>query len=205
MKPIPLILFALLMVLSACEKKVAHNVYVLTKVDSANLDLTSNPEVRKEVIAYMHAIAPDKPEAVQFTSQCTDDLVAVGPEGLRSISGGVWKKHAKDDGIVFKKVIVVPGTEIVRIYNDGQTAVRNALLDVTLGTPVGEINLDVMRLETYIKKGDHWCMVAGQGTVPFDRMDRMKTLVIRIVLAFITGMLIMFLIMRRKLNKLKLK
>ena len=152
MKPIPVLFCALLIVLSGCEKKVAHKVYVLTKADSANLDLTNDPEVRKEVIAYMHAIAPDKPAAVQFTSQCTDDLVAVGPEGLRSISGGVWKKHAEDDGIVFKKVIVVPGTEIVRIYNDGQTAVRNVLLDVTLGTPVSEMNLDVMRLETYIKK-----------------------------------------------------
>jgi uncharacterized integral membrane protein len=33
----------------------------------------------------------------------------------------------------------------------------------------------------------------------------MKTLVIRIVMAFITGLLIMFLVMRRKLNKLKIK
>ncbi|MBD1395079.1 hypothetical protein [Mucilaginibacter glaciei] len=203
MKPILFLLSALLMVLSACEKKVDHKVYLLTKADSTQLDLTSNPEVRKEVIAYMHAIAPDKPGAAKLTAASSADLVAVGPEGLRSISGGAWKKNAENDGIVFKNVIVVPGTEIVRLYNDGKTAVRNVLLDVTLGTPVGEMNLDVMRLETYIKKGDYWCMVAGQGTMPFDRLDVMKTLVIRILLAFITGLLIMFLIMRRKLNKLK--
>ena len=41
-------------------------------------------------------------------------------------------------------------------------------------------------------------MIAGQGTMTYDRMDVMKTLVIRIDLAFITGLLIMFLIMRRK-------
>ncbi|MCO5935898.1 hypothetical protein NAF17_10115 [Mucilaginibacter sp. RB4R14] len=205
MKPIPLMFCALLIVLSACEKKIDHQVYLLTNADSSALNLTGNPEVRKEVIAYMHAIAPDKPGAARLTSQCTDDLVAVGPEGLRSISGGVWKKNAEKDGIIFKKVLVVPGTEIVRLYNDGNTAVRNVLLDVTLGTPAGEMNLDVMRLETYIKKGAHWCMVAGQGTVPYDRMDVMKTLVIRIVLAFVAGLLIMFLVMRRKLNKLKLK
>jgi hypothetical protein len=205
MKPTFFILSALLILLSACQKKVDHQLYLLTKADSSVLDLTSNPEVRKEVIAYMHAIAPDKPGVSQVTSICADDLVAVGPEGLRSISGGIWKKNAANDGIVFKKVIVAPGTEIVRLYNDGKTAVRNVLLDVTLGTPVGEMNLDVMRLETYIKKGDHWCMVAGQGTVPYDRIDVMKTLVIRIVMAFITGLLIMFLVMRRKLNKLKIK
>ena len=48
-------------------------------------------------------------------------------------------------------------------------------------------------------------MVAGQGTVPFDRMDRMKTLIMQISIAFVIGLLIMFLIMRRKLNKLKLQ
>jgi len=205
MKPALFILCALLIIISSCEKKVNHKVYLLTKADSANLDLASNPEVRKEVIAYMHSIAPDKPGATQITTLCSNDLVAVGPEGLRSIGGTVWKKNAENDGIVFKKVIVAPGTEVVRLYNDGKTAVRNVLLDVTLGTPVGEMKLDVMRLETYIKKGDHWCMVAGQGTVPFDRMDVTKTLIIRILIAFITGLLIMFLIMRRKLNKLKLK
>jgi hypothetical protein len=162
MKPTFFILSALLILLSACQKKVDHQLYLLTKADSSVLDLTSNPEVRKEVIAYMHAIAPDKPGVSQVTSICADDLVAVGPEGLRSISGGIWKKNAANDGIVFKKVIVAPGTEIVRLYNDGKTAVRNVLLDVTLGTPVGEMNLDVMRLETYIKKGDHWCMVGRE-------------------------------------------
>ncbi|GLU54404.1 hypothetical protein Dfri01_38650 [Dyadobacter frigoris] len=192
-----------MLVLSACDKKVDHQAYLLSKADSSALDLTGNPEIRKEVIAYMHAIAPDKPASGQITSGCGDDLVAVGPEGLRSISGGVWKKNTEQDGISFKSVIVVPGTEIVRLYNDGKTAVRNVLLDVTLNTPVGEMNLDVMRLETYIKKGDQWCMIAGQGTMPFDRMDVMKTLIIRLALAFTSGLLIMFLIMKRKLNKLK--
>ena len=62
------------------------------------------------------------------------------------------EKNAQNDGIVFKKVIVVPGTEIVRLYNDGKTAVRNVLLDVTLGTPIGEMNLDVMRRRLVLKK-----------------------------------------------------
>ena len=153
MKPTLFILCALLFVLSACEKKIDYQVYKLTKADSSVLDLTSNTQVRKEVIAYMHAIAPDKPGVSQVTLGCADDLVAVGPEGLRSISGGIWKKNAQnDDGIVFKKVIVVPGTEIVRLYNDGKTAVRNVLLDVKLGTPIGEMNLAAMRRKLMLKK-----------------------------------------------------
>lgn len=116
MKPTLFILCALLLVLSAGEKKIDHQVYLLTKADSSTLDLTGNPEVRNEVIAYMHAIAPDKPGAARLTSQCTDDLVAVGPEGLRSISGGVWKKNAEKDGIIFKKVLVVSTPEQLLVY-----------------------------------------------------------------------------------------
>lgn len=152
--------------LSACTEKVDSKIYVLTKADSTKLDLMSYPEIRKEVVEYMHHIAPDKKKSHEEDTgmNCKDDIVAVGPEGLRSIGHAKWKKNVDDAKVTFKKVIVVPGTEIVRLYNGGNTAVRNVLMDVTLDTPIGEVNLDVIRLETYIKNGDTWCMVAGQGT-----------------------------------------
>ena len=49
-----------MLLVSACSQKVDHSVYVLTKEDSTKLDLTSYPQIRKEVTEYMHATAPDK-------------------------------------------------------------------------------------------------------------------------------------------------
>lgn len=197
------VLTIVILSLSACTKKVDSKIYVLTKADSAKLDLTSYPEIRKEVLAYMHKIAPDKAKSHEEDSgmNCKDDNVAVGPEGLRSIGHAKWKKNFDDRKVSFKKVVIVPGTEIVRLYCGGKTAVRNVLLDVTLDTPIGEVNLDVMRLETYIKNGDTWCMVAGQGTQPFDREAVMQVLLFRILGAFLVGCLITYLIMRWRRNK----
>ena len=201
MKLFLFILCSCLLVVTACTKKVDSAVYVLTKDDSTKLDLTSYPDIRREVIAYMHATAPDKPQSQNIAIDCSDDNVAVGPEGRRSIGVAKWKKGFEKEEVTFKKVEVVPGTEIVRLYNDGNTAVRNVLLDVTLGTPIGEMNLNVMRLETYIKKGDKWCMVAGQGTEPFDRAEVLINQVLRLAVACLIGALLTFLVMRRRRNK----
>ena len=198
------VLIIVILSLSACTKKVDNKIYVLTKADSAKLNLTTYPEIRKEVIEYMHKNLPDKKKSHEKDSEtnCKDDIVAVGPEGLRSIGHAKWKKNFDDDKVTFKKVIIVPGTEIVRLYNGGNTAVRNVLMDVTLDTPIGEVNLDVMRLETYIKNGDTWCMVAGQGTQPFDRGAVMKLLLMRLGGAFLVGCLVMYLIMRWRRSKI---
>lgn len=202
MKPVYALISSVLMLLSAsCTKKVDSAVYVLTKADSAKLDLTSYPEIRKEVISYMHATAPDREQPV--AQYCNDDNVAVGPEGRRSIGVVTWKKGFEKEAVTFKKVVVVPGTEIVRLYNDGKTAVRNVLLDVTLDTPIDEVNLNVMRLETYIRTGNAWCMVAGQGTEPFDRNEVLIAQLLRLAGACLTGMLITFLVMRKRAIRLR--
>lgn len=204
MKTIYTLAFALLIVaLSACEKKIDMNKYRLTKADSTKLDLVSYPDARKAVMD-MRADRSNKASKTK-PAPCTDDHVAVGPEGLRSIGFEQWNENMKKAAVTFKSVELIPGSMIARIYNEGKTAVLNYVVNVTLDTPAGEINLNVCRLETYLKKGDYWCMVAGQGTQPVDFGDVFLTQVLRIAGAFAVGLLLMFLLMRQKLKKAKLK
>ncbi len=177
--------------------------YKLTKEDSTRIDLNSYSKERKELVDYMMSRMPNKAFATHVIPECTDDNVAVGPAGERSIGVEKWKKGFQKQDVTFKKVDIIPETTIIRFYNEGKTAVVNLVLNVTLNTPVGEINLNVLRLETWIKKGNQWCMVAGQGTEAVDYGDGFKTLVSRILAAFFTGLIIMYLFMRWRFNKFK--
>ncbi len=73
------------------------------------------------------------------------------------------KKGFTDVGATFKSVTPVPGTHVLRVYN-GDAAVRNVMLDVVFDTPGGDMNIRVVRTETYIKIKGRWYFVSGQGT-----------------------------------------
>jgi len=200
-----ILVFTLLttVLLSSCKKGLDMSKYKLTKEDSTRIDLTSYPEIRKELIALRMANVPDSAFTRKKANDCMDDMVAVGPAGERSIGNEQWKKGFEKNAISFKKVELIPNSDIVRIYNEGKTAVMNYVVNVTFDTPAGDFNLNVCRVETYIKKGDVWCMVAGQGTMPADWGDEFLTWVLRAVSAFFAGLTIMYLIMRWRFNKLK--
>ncbi len=189
--------------LSSCKKEMDMGKYKLTKEDSTRIDLKSYPEIRKELIALRSANVPDSAFKPKKANDCMDDMVAVGPAGERSIGNEQWKKGFEKNAVSFKKVELIPNSDIVRIYNEGKTAVLNYVVNVTFDTPAGDFNLNVCRVETYIKKGDVWCMVAGQGTQPADWGDEFFTWILRIIAAFFTGLIFMFLIMRWRLNKLR--
>ena len=186
----------LLFILTSCEKKIDMNKYKLKPNDIAKLDMASFPEARAEILKMLYENMPDKAEPKKPAANCSDDMVAVGPEGLRSIGYEQWEGGFKENDIKFKKVDVVQGSEIIRIYNEGKTAVLNWAAHVTFETPVGDISVNVCRLETYIKKGDTWCLVAGQGTIPSDFDDVTKTLVLRLLLSFLIGLFLMYLLMK---------
>jgi hypothetical protein len=199
------LIFTLLTVLflNSCKKDLDMSKYKLTKEDSTRIDLTSYPELRKELIALRSANVPDSAFKIKKANDCMDDMVAVGPAGERSIGNEQWKKGFEKNAISFKKVELIPSSDIVRIYNEGKTAVMNYVVNVTFDTPAGDFNLNVCRVETYIKKGDIWCMVAGQGTQPADWGDEFFTWVLRASAAFFAGLIIMYLLMRWRFNKLK--
>jgi ketosteroid isomerase-like protein len=199
------LIFPLLIVLflSSCKKDMDMGKYKLTKEDSTRIDLKSYPEIRKELIALRSANVPNKAFEKPKANDCMDDMVAVGPAGERSIGNEQWKKGFEKNAVSFKKVELIPNSDIVRIYNDGKTAVMNYVVNVTFDTPAGDFNLNVCRVETYIKKGDVWCMVAGQGTQPADWGDEFFTWTIRIIVAFFIGLFLMYIIMRWRFNKLK--
>ena len=199
------LIFTLLTVLflSSCKKDLDMGKYKLSKEDSTRIDLTSYPEIRKELIALRIANVPNKAFIKPKANDCMDDMVAVGPAGERSIGNEQWKKGFQKNAVSFKKVELIPNSDIVRIYNEGKTAVMNYVVNVTFDTPAGDFNLNVCRAETYIKKGDVWCMVAGQGTMPADWGDEFFTWVLRTVATFFAGLIIMYLIMRWRFNKLR--
>ena len=200
-----ILIFTLLttVLLSSCKKGLDMSKYKLTKEDSTRIDLTSYLEIREELIALRMANVPDSAFTRKKANDCMDDMVAVGPAGERSIGNEQWKKGFEKNAVSFKKVELIPNSDIVRIYNEGKTAVMNYVVNVTFDTPAGDFNLNVCRVETYIKKGDVWCMVAGQGTMPADWGDEFLTWVLRAVSAFFAGLTIMYLIMRWRSNKLK--
>ena len=203
MKNILIFSFTIALFLSSCKKEMEMNKYKLTKADSTRIDLTSYPELRKELIALRKANVPDSAFTRKKANDCADDNVAVGPAGERSIGNEQWKKGFEKNAVSFKKVALIPNSDIVRIYNEGKTAVMNYVVNVTFDTPAGDFNLNVCRVETYIKKGDVWCMVAGQGTMPADWGDEFLTWVLRAFVAFFAGLIITYLIMRWKFNRLK--
>ena len=200
-----ILIFTLLttVLLSSCKKGLDMSKYKLTKEDSTRIDLTSYLEIREELIALRMANVPDNAFTRKKANDCMDDMVAVGPACERSIGNEQWKKGFEKNAVSFKKVELIPNSDIVRIYNEGKTAVMNYVVNVTFDTPAGDFNLNVCRVETYIKKGDVWCMVAGQGTMPADWGDEFLTWVLRAVSAFFVGLTIMYLIMRWRFNKLK--
>lgn len=203
MKNILIFTFLTVLFLSSCKKTMDMGKFKLTKEDSTRIDLTSFPEIRKELIALRSANVPDSAFTGKKANDCMDDMVAVGPAGERSIGNEQWKKGFEKNAVSFKKVELIPNSDIVRVYNEGKTAVMNYVVNVTFDTPAGDFNLNVCRVETYIKKGDVWCLVAGQGTMPADWGDEFLTWVLRAVAAFFAGLIIMYLLMRWRFNKLK--
>ena len=126
------------------------------------IDTTAWPEQRKELLQLLHTSGPGKEKSC-------GDLVAVGPKGDLSLSRQQWIEAQKKQQVVFKSVRVVPGSEIVRVY-DKTCGVANFLLEVFLVVAGKDVTIKVRRLEVYHYTGTGWCMVAGQGTEVDERI-----------------------------------
>ena len=129
-----ILIFTLLttVLLSSCKKGLDMSKYKLTKEDSTRIDLTSYLEIREELIALRMANVPDNAFTRKKANDCMDDMVAVGTAGERSIGNEQWKKGFEKNAVSFKKVELIPNSDIVRIYNKGKTAVMNYVVNVTL-------------------------------------------------------------------------
>ena len=92
-----------------------------------------------------------------------DNSISIGADG--SISYGLEEELQKfvRNGMTFKSVVSVPGTELVRIFN-GRTAIKTKVADVVFSTPDGDLHFKVIRAETYIKQKGKWYFVLGTGT-----------------------------------------
>lgn len=92
-----------------------------------------------------------------------DNSISIGADG--SIAYGLEEEFQKfaRNGMTFKSVESVPGTELVRIFN-GQTAIKTKVANVVFNTPEGDLHFKVIRSETYIKDHGKWYYVLGQGT-----------------------------------------
>lgn len=92
-----------------------------------------------------------------------DNSISIGADG--SIAYGLEEelKKFERNGMTFKSVVSVPGTELVRIFN-GHTAIKTKIADVVFETPEGDLHIKVIRAETYIKDNGKWYYVLGQGT-----------------------------------------
>lgn len=132
----------------------------------AQIDTSSYPAQRREVLDLLHRGGPAKEKSC-------GDLIAVGPKGDISFSRKEWVEVQSKEKLVFKSFRIVPGSEIVRIY-DGTCAVVNFLAEVGLEVAGKDISLKVRRLEVYHKTAAGWCLVAGQGTEVDEKMFPVK-------------------------------
>lgn len=118
-------------------------------------DTTNYPEDRKFINSISNIFDP--------TLSLHDNSISIGADG--SIAYGLEEELQKFErnGMTFKSVVSVPGTELVRIFN-GQTAIKTKIADVVFSTPDGDLHFKVIRAETYIKDNGKWFYVLGQGT-----------------------------------------
>ncbi|MBC7523355.1 MAG: hypothetical protein H7239_02810 [Flavobacterium sp.] len=100
-----------------------------------------------------------------------DNSVSIGADG--TISYGIDEELQKfvKNGLTFKSVASVPGTELLRIFN-GTTAIKTKVADVVFSSPNGDVYFKVIRAETYIKQKGKWYFVLGQGTNFMTQMVR---------------------------------
>ncbi|MBO9658632.1 MAG: nuclear transport factor 2 family protein [Chitinophagaceae bacterium] len=132
----------------------------------AQIDTSSYPVQRREVLDLLRRGGPAKEKSC-------GDLIAVGPKGDISFSRKEWVEVQAREKLVFKSFRIVPGTEIVRVY-DSTCAVVNFVAEVGLTVAGKDISLKVRRLEVYHKNAGGWCMVAGQGTEVDEKMFPVK-------------------------------
>jgi hypothetical protein len=133
---------------------------------TAQIDTTSYAEQRLEIRALMQHRKPD------VAIDCKD-FIAVGPKGDISFSHQQWQNVQRKEKVVFKSVTVVPGSEIIRIY-DEKMAVVNFIADVKLNVDGRDLNIKVRRLEVFHKTAGSWCRVAGQGTEIYEKLFPIK-------------------------------
>ena len=77
-----------------------------------------------------------------------DNSISIGADG--SIAYGLEEEFQKFErnGMTFKSVESVPGTELVRIFN-GQTAIKTKVANVVFSTPEGDLHFKVIRSECF--------------------------------------------------------
>lgn len=118
-------------------------------------DTTNYPKDRKFINSISNIFDP--------SLSLNDNSISIGADG--SIAYGLEEEFQKfaRNGMTFKSVVSVPGTELVRIFN-GRTAIKTKVADVVFTTPDGDLHFKVIRAETYIKQKGKWYFVLGQGT-----------------------------------------
>ncbi|MET0461616.1 MAG: hypothetical protein ABW007_00625 [Chitinophagaceae bacterium] len=133
----------------------------------SQIDTSSYPVQRKEVLELLHNSGPGKDKSC-------GDLIAVGPKGDISLSRKEWAATQAKEQVVFKSIRIVPGSEVIRIY-DGTSAVVNFLAEVALVAGGRDLSIKVRRLEVYHRTASGWCMVAGQGTEVDEKLFPVKS------------------------------
>lgn len=118
-------------------------------------DTTNYPEDRAFINSISNIFDP--------SLSLNDNSISIGADG--SIAYGLEEEFQKfaRNGMTFKSVESVQGTELVRIFN-GTTAIKTKVANVVFSTPDGDLHFKVIRAETYIKDNGKWYYVLGQGT-----------------------------------------
>lgn len=133
-----------------------HPLFLLGQVPPlGKYDTTNFPEDREFINSISNIFDP--------SLSLNDNSISIGADG--SIAYGLEEEFQKFErnGMVFKSVESIPGTELIRIFG-GHTAIKTKVANVVFTTPDGDLHFKVIRAETYIKENGKWYYVLGQGT-----------------------------------------
>lgn len=142
-------------------------------VPAGKFNVTNYPKDREAINAIRNNF--------DSTYSLNDDYVGIGAEGMIYYGKMAEVKSLQQMGGSFKSVTIVPGTSLLRIFN-GNSALKTFVANVVFTVADGELNIKVIRQETYIKQGGKWFYVAGQGTMvqtPEELQESMKKHTIR--------------------------
>jgi hypothetical protein len=188
----PLILLGLLISCNSSDKPIESTFPSLSKSDSSAFNL-ANFEVERSEIRKQFPFEIFEMSKFDSLNGFTNDMINTAPNGVMNL-GWTNEKRIYDPKteVHFTNLQLVPNTEIIRVYNEGKTAIRNALADVTLQTPIGKTRLPVLRTDIFIKTNDKWFWVGGHGSESYDYFERTIKSVLYPVVAFIFGLLLNF-------------
>ena len=102
----------------------------------------------------------DKQDMVQVKSVVSTQPVVSKDNVLTSEAGFLGyeeiKKYVDNRYGAFREAKYVPNSVSVRMYDNGQVAVKNSVIEISYDTSQGNLRKQVRKIDVFVKQGGNW-------------------------------------------------